>query len=120
MSKLYRWNIHGKNFKYIDPTEAKKIWNSVKKCSQSIRYDADNKRVILISKNIADITNAIERELWEHTRKPTQVGPGWKAYIIPCKKEMDKHPKLAHGAEFDIVGKPTTTASNLAEWQSEV
>jgi hypothetical protein len=120
MSKRYRWNIPGKNFKLITPQTAKEIWSSVKRCSSSIRYDAANKRVILVSTNIADITNAIERGIWEHSRKPSRIGNGWKGYIVPSKEAMTSMPDLAHGAEFDITGEPTASDSNKPEWQSEV
>ena len=120
MSKKYRWNIPAKNFKQLDPKSAKKIWNDFKKCSSSIRYDKDNKRVLLISTNIADITNAIERGFWQHSRKPSQIGEGWKGYIVPCKEAMEQYPNLAHGAEFTITGPAEESDSKSIEWQSEV
>ena len=56
MSKNYAIKIPGKNFKYIKPTDIDGIWSNFPKSQCPIRYDRANKRVLLISNNIADIT----------------------------------------------------------------
>jgi hypothetical protein len=120
MSKKYLYNIPGKNFKSIGEETLEELNKAVGKLGQAgIRYDEKNKRVLLFSNNMADITTAVEKQKWEHSRRPCKIEDGWKGYIIPTFKAKINYSGPPHGAEFDIVGKPEITISVKPEWPSE-
>lgn len=119
MSRDYTIRIPGKNFIYIKPEKVGDIWNSFPKSQCPIRYDRENKKVLLVSSNIADITNAIEIQCWEHSMTPKEVCDGWVAYIIPNHRCRKLYPEMAHGAEFEITGKPSFSDKRV-KWQSEL
>lgn len=123
MSKQYRWKVPGVNFKLLEPKNVESVREYFPKGQSSVKYLYDKKgqpyMVLLISKNIADITNAIENGVWEHSMRPKQLRAGMTAYILPTKQLSKKLPHLAHGAWFRVAGQSVDSQDSNIRWQSE-
>ena len=122
MSKQYRWKVPGINFKLLTPDKVESVREIFGKGQSSVKYNDDTNpsMVLLLSKNIADITNAIENGVWEHSHKPKLLKAGMTAYILPTKELAKKFPHLAHGAWFRVAGEATDSKDSNIRWQSEV
>jgi hypothetical protein len=122
MSKQYRWKVPGINFKLLTPDKVEEVRKNFGKGQSSVKYDNKERpaNVLLISKNIADITNAIELGVWEHSHKPKFLKAGMTAYILPTKELAKKFPHLAHGAWFRVSGEAVESGDSNIRWQSEV
>jgi hypothetical protein len=124
MSKQYRWKVPGINFKLLAPDAVENVRNNFGKGQSSVKYMYDSKgkpyMVLLISKNIADITNAIENGVWEHSQRPKHLEAGMTAYILPTKALSQKFPHLAHGAWFRVAGQSVDSKDSGIRWQSEM
>lgn len=123
MSKQYRWKVPGINFKVLSADGVEKVREHFPKGQSSVKYLYNSRgepyAVMLISKNIADITNAIELGVWEHSTKPN-IKAGMDGYIVPTKELCKKFPKLAHGAWFRVAGESVDSGDSGIRWQSEV
>jgi hypothetical protein len=122
MSKRYKWKVPGVNFKLLTPDKVEHTRSHFGKGQSAVKYDNNESPslVLLLSKNIADITNAIELGVWEHSHRPTKLKPGMTAYILPTKELSKKFPHLAHGAWFRVAGEAVKSEDSNIRWQSEV
>lgn len=122
MSKQYRWKVPGKNFRMIAPKDVEEIRSYFGKGQSAVKYDdmENPSLVLLLSKNIADITNAIELGIWEHSHRPSMLKPGMTAYILPTKHLAKKFPDFAHGAFFTVTGESVKSDDSKVRWQSEI
>lgn len=118
MSKQYRWKVPGINFKLLTPDRVEEVRGLFGKGQSSVKYS--NGLVLLLSKNIADITHALEHGVWEHSTKPKGLKAGMTAYILPTKELSKKFPHLAHGAWFRVAGEAVESGDSNIRWQSEV
>lgn len=122
MSRKYNWKINGTNYRIVDFNTMRDIRSTKFSAAgqSSIRYNHQEKKVLLISSNLADVTNALERQTWDHDKCPQAIDRGWKAYIFPTVSLMNKHKSIAYGIELDITAPAEKSNSNRIEWQSEL